>query len=213
VFGNFTLTPYKLARLVKVSEELLTDNAFDLEGYLAMTFAKAFAEAEEAAFVNGDGSSKPTGVIRSSTTGATASATNAITFDELYDLFFSVKPAYRKNGTWIMNDSTRKTLSQIKTGVASDKRYLWQSELSNAIEPSLFGRPILSVTDMPAIATGTNVVAFGDFSYYYIADKTGIGVQRLNELYAANGLVGYRAFQRTDGELSQAEAVKHLRTA
>ena len=213
VFGNFTLTPYKLARLVKVSEELLTDNAFDLEGYLAMTFAKAFAEAEEAAFVNGDGSSKPTGVIRSSTTGATAAATNAITFDELYDLFFSVKPAYRKNGTWIMNDSTRKTLSQIKTGVASDKRYLWQSELSNAIEPSLFGRPILSVTDMPAIATGTNVVAFGDFSYYYIADKTGIGVQRLNELYAANGLVGYRAFQRTDGELSQAEAVKHLRTA
>jgi HK97 family phage major capsid protein len=213
VFGNVTLTPYKLARLCKVSEELLSDNAFDLEGYLAMTFAKAFAEAEEAAFVNGDGSSKPTGVIRSSTTGATAAATNAVTFDELYDLYFSVKPAYRANAVWIMNDATRKTLAQIKTGVSSDKRYLWQHDLGNAIEPSIFGKPVYSDSSMPALATGTNVVAFGDFSYYYIADKPGISVQRLNELYAANGLIGFRAFQRTDGELTQAEAVKHIRTA
>jgi HK97 family phage major capsid protein len=213
VFGNVTLTPYKMTRIVRASEELLQDEAFDFESYLAMTFGRAFGILEETAFVNGSGTAQPTGVIRSSTTGATAAATNAITFDELYDLYFSVKPAYRANATWLMNDSTRKELMKIKTGVASDKRYLYQSDLANAAEPTLFGRPVLSASDMPAIATGTNVVAFGDFSYYYIADKPGISVQRLNELYAANGNVGFRAFRRTDGELILAEAVKHLRTA
>jgi HK97 family phage major capsid protein len=213
VFGNVTLTPYKMTRIVRASEELLQDEAFDFESYLAMTFGRAFGILEETAFVNGSGSAQPTGVIRSSTTGATAAATNAITFDELYDLYFSVKAAYRSNGTWLMADSTRKELAKIKTGVASDKRYLWQADLSNAVEPTLFGRPVLSANDMPAIATGTNVVAFGDFSYYYIADKPGISLQRLNELYAANGNVGFRAFRRTDGELILAEAVKHLRTA
>jgi len=213
VFGNVTLTPYKMTRIVQASEELLADEAFDFEGYLAMTFGRAFGILEETAFVNGSGSAQPTGVIRSSTTGTTASATNAITFDELYDLYFSVKPAYRANGTWLMNDSTRKELMKIKTGVASDKRYLYQSDLASAAEPTLFGRPVLSASDMPALATGTNVVAFGDFSYYYIADKPGIGLQRLNELYSASGNVGFRAFRRTDGELILAEAVKHLRTA
>jgi HK97 family phage major capsid protein len=213
VFGNVTLTPYKMTRIVRASEELLQDESFDFESYLAMTFGRAFGILEETGFINGSGTAQPTGVIRSSTTGTTATATNAITFDELYDLYFSVKPAYRANGTWLMNDSTRKELMKIKTGVASDKRYLYQSDLASAAEPTLFGRPVLSASDMPALATGTNVVAFGDFSYYYIADKPGISVQRLNELYAANGNVGFRAFRRTDGELILAEAVKHLRTA
>jgi HK97 family phage major capsid protein len=213
VFGNVTLTPYKMTRIVRASEELLQDEAFDFENYLAMTFGRAFGILEETAFVNGSGSAQPTGVIRSSTTGSTAAATNAITFDELYDLYFSVKPAYRSNAVWLMNDATRKELMKIKTGVASDKRYLYQSDLASAAEPTLFGRPVISASDMPTLATGTNVVAFGDFSYYYIADKPGISVQRLNELYAANGNVGFRAFRRTDGELILAEAVKHLRTA
>jgi HK97 family phage major capsid protein len=213
VFGNVTLTPYKMTRIVRASEELLQDESFDFESYIAMTFGRAFGILEETGFINGSGTAQPTGVIRSSTTGTTATATNAITFDELYDLYFSVKPAYRANGTWLMNDSTRKELMKIKTGVASDKRYLYQSDLASAAEPTLFGRPVLSASDMPALATGTNVVAFGDFSYYYIADKPGISVQRLNELYAANGNVGFRAFRRTDGELILAEAVKHLRTA
>lgn len=213
VFGNVTLTPYKMARLVKVSEELLADEAFGIVDYLTNTFAESFADLEEAAFVNGDGSSKPTGVIRSSTTGVTASATNAITFDEIADLYYSVKPAYRNRATWIMNDSTRKALAKIKTGVASDLRYLWAENLSSGQPATLFGRPVISASNMPALATGTNVVAFGDFSFYYVADKPGLSVQRLNELYSASGLVGFRAFRRTDGELIHAEAVKHIRTA
>jgi HK97 family phage major capsid protein len=213
VFGNVTLTPYKMNRIVRASEELLNDEAFNFEDFLAMTFGRAFGILEETAFINGSGTAQPTGVIRSSTTGVTAAATNVLTMDEVTSLYFSVKPAYRANGTWIMNDATRKSISQLKTGVASDLRYLWTENLSGGPPAQLFGRPVISASDMPTLATGTNVVAFGDFSYYYIADKPGISLQRLDELYAANGNVGFRAFRRTDGELILSEAVKHIRTA
>ena len=210
VFGNVTLSPWKMTRLVKVSEELSADEAFDLPGYLANTFAEAFADLEEAAFVNGDGSSKPLGLIRSTTAGVTAAATNAITFDEISDLYFSVKPAYRAKGVWLMNDATRKSLSKIKTGVSSDLRYIWTENLSTGAPATLFGRPVISASNMPTMATGVKSVAFGDLSYYYIADKAGMGLTRLNELYKGNGLIGYLANRRTDGELIQAEAVKHI---
>lgn len=210
VFGNVSFTPFKLTRLVKVSEELAVDNDFDLLGFLAQTFAEAFADKEEAAFVDGDGSSKPRGVLLDSTAGVTAAATNAITFDELADLYYSVKPAYRAKGVWLMNDATRKTLSKIKTGVASDLRYLWAESVASGQPATLFGRPVISASNMPTIATGEKTVAFGDLSYYYIVDKVGMDLKRLNELYAASGLIGFIANRHTDGELMQAEAVKHI---
>ena len=213
VFGNVGLTPFKMTRLVKITEELATDETFDLEAYLARTFGEAFADKEEAWFVNGTGTTEPRGVLLDSTVGKTASATNAITFDEIQDLYFSVKPAYRNKATWVMNDATRLYLSKIKTGVASDVRYLWQESLAGGPTPTILGRPVISASNMPTIATGNKAIAFGDFSYYYIADKPGIGFQRLNELYAATGLIGYRGFRRTDGALIQAEAVKHLKLA
>ena len=213
VFGNVTLSPWKMTRLVKVSEELLADNAFDLGAYLANTFASAFADLEEAAFIDGDDSSKPKGLIRSTTLGKTATATNAVTFDELSDLYHSVKPAYRSRGVWLMNDATRKELSKIKTGVASDLRYLWTESLATGAPVTLFGRPVISASNMPTLATGKKVVAFGDLSYFYVAERPGLGLTRLNELYAANGLVGFVANRRVDAELTQAEAVKHLITA
>jgi HK97 family phage major capsid protein len=213
VFGNIALTPFKMTRLAKVSEELLADAMFDISAYLSNTFAEAFADKEEAWFVNGTGTTEPRGVLLDATVGKTASATNAITFDEVSDLYYSLKPAYRNRAVWMMNDATRLYLSKIKTGVASDLRYLWQQSLSDGPNATLFGRPVISASNMPTIATGKNVVAFGDLSYYWIADKPGIGVQRLNELYAASGLVGFRAFRRTDGALTQAEAVKTLKNA
>lgn len=213
VFGNVTLSPWKMTRLVKVSEELLADNAFDLGAYLANTFASAFADLEEAAFIDGDDSSKPKGIIRSTTLGTTASATNAITFDNITDLYHSVKPAYRSRGVWIMNDATRKELSKVKTGVASDLRYLWTEGLATGAPATLFGRPVISASNMPTLATGKKVVIFGDLSYYYVAERPGLGLTRLNELYAASGLVGFVANRRVDAELTQAEAVKHLITA
>ncbi len=213
VFGEVLLDAHKATRIVKVSEELVNDNAFDLEGYIAQTFAESFADLEEAAFINGDGSGKPRGFLQDAASGTTANATNAITFDELTDLFYSLKPAYRQKAVWVMSDTTIKMLAKIKTGVASDNRYLWRENLQGGTPLSLLGRPVVSCYGMPAPTTGLKPVAFGDFSYFWVAERQGTEVRRLNELYAASGLIGIKGMRRVDSELTQSEAIKTLAMA
>ena len=209
-FGMFTLSAYKVTTMVKVSEELLADSAFDLENYLISEFARRFGEAEEIAFITGDGVGKPTGVLNTAAVGKTTAANNAITADEIIDLFYSLKRPYRQRATFLMNDATVKVLRKIKDNQGN---YIWQPGLTAGEPDRLLGRPIALSDAMPTIASQAKVIAFGDFSYYYIADRQGRVFQRLDELFAANGQVGFRAYQRVDGKLSLAEAVQVLQVA
>lgn len=209
-FTEVTLNAYKATYLCKVSEELLNDSAFDIAGLVAREAGRGLARLEEDAFVSGDGSSKPTGVVGSASLGKTASATNAITADELMDTFYALGRAYRARAAWLMHDTTIKAIRKLKTGVSSDNTYLWSPGLSSGEPDTLLGRPVYASQDVDEIATGVKVALFGDFSYYYIGDRQSIGMQRLNELYAGNGHVGFRIFKRTDGKLALAEAVKYL---
>lgn len=209
-FGEVTFNAYKAATIVKASEELLNDSAFNIDAYIATEFARQIGDLEETSFVVGTGSSQPTGVVGGSTLGKTATATNAITADELMDLQYALARPYRRRATWLMNDSTVKAIRKLKTGVSSDNTYLWSPGLSANEPDRLLGSPVVTSPDMAAIATGNKAVLYGDFSYYWIVDRQAIGLQRLNELYAANGQVGFRMAKRTDGKLTLATAVYHL---
>jgi|14BtaG_2_1085337.scaffolds.fasta_scaffold00960_4 HK97 family phage major capsid protein len=206
-FGQVTLTPYKLGTIIKVSEELLSDAFFDVEGYLARNFGKRFGLAEETAFVNGSGSGQPTGITDGSSLGVTAAGAAAITADEMIDLYHSVARPYRANGTWIAADATVKLIRKLKDG---DSQYMWQPGLQAGQPDMILGRPFLTSAGAEAATTGLKSVLFGDLSYYTVADRQGTVVQRLNELYAANGQVGFRGYKRMDGELTLSAAVKHL---
>lgn len=210
VFGELTFSAYKAAAVTKVSEELLNDSAFPLDTWLAGEFARALAELEETAFVAGSGSGQPTGVVGGSTLGATATATNAITANELMDLYHALGRGYRRKASFLMNDSTKKAIRKLVTGVSGDLTYLWQPGLANGEPDMLLGQPVYTSPDMSAIATGVKAVLFGDFSYYYIVDRQMISIQRLNELYSGNGQVGFRIMKRTDGKLTLATSVYHL---
>lgn len=209
-FAEVTLSAYKGKALIKVSEELLNDSAFPIESFLAKEFGRRLGKLEEEAFINGTGSGQPTGVVVGSTLGTTATATNAIVADELTDLYHSIARPYRARATWVMKDSTIKMIRKLKTGVSSDNTYLWQAGLKDGEPDMLFGRPVVASEFMPAATTGLKPVIFGDLSYYYIGDRQAMSMQRLVELYAANGQVGFRQFKRTDGKLSLATAVNHL---
>ncbi len=206
-FGRVVLGAHKLDTILKVSEELLQDSFFNLEAYLASNFGRRFGDAEEAAFVNGDGSGKPTGFVPGSTLGKTAAGAAAITADELIDLYHSLKRPYRGNAVFVMNDSTCKLVRKLKDG---DQQYLWQPGLQAGQPDMLLGRPVIASDGMPAATTGLKSVIFGDLSYYTIADRRGTTIQRLNELYAANGQVGFRGVKRTEGKVTLSEAIKHL---
>lgn len=218
-FGQKTLNAYKNGSLIKVSLELLQDAAFDLEGYIGREFAQRVGVLENTAYVAGDGSGKPTGVATSATAGITAASATAITADELLDLIYSLSPPYRRNAAFLMADSTVKILRKLKASGTGE--YIWQDGLARGEEASmlggapsmLWGYPVYSDPDMPAATTGLVSVLFGDFSFYWIRDVDGIQIQRLNELYAENGQIGFIVYHRTDGLLVNTAAVKKLTQA
>ena len=209
-FGQVSIGAYKVGTMIKVSEELLNDSVFDLESYIAKEFARRIGAKEEEAFFTGDGSGKPLGILAATggaETGVTAASSTAVTADELMDLFYSLKSPYRKKAVWVLNDSTIKAVRKLKD---STGQYLWQPSLVAGTPDTLLGRPVKTSAYMPVIAAGAKTIAFGDFSYYWIADRQGRSFKRLNELYAANGQVGFLGSQRVDGKLVLSEAVKVL---
>lgn len=209
-FGQVSIGAYKVGTMIKVSEELLNDSVFDLESYIAKEFARRIGAKEEEAFFIGDGSGKPLGVLAATggaETGVTAASSTAVTADELMDLFYSLKSPYRKKAVWVLNDSTIKAVRKLKD---STGQYLWQPSLVAGTPDTLLGRPVKTSAYMPVIAAGAKTIVFGDFSYYWIADRQGRSFKRLNELYAANGQVGFLGSQRVDGKLVLSEAVKVL---
>ena len=211
VFGQTSLGAYKLGTLIKISEELLNDSAFDMESYIAKEFAHRIGAKEEEAFFSGDGTGKPTGILAATggaEVGLTTAGATAITADEVIDLYFSLRVPYRKNAVWIMNDATVSAIRKLKDGQG---QYLWEPSLVSGTPHKILGREVITSPYMPTIAAGKKTIAFGDFSYYWIADRQGRIFKRLNELYATTGQVGFIGNQRVDGKLILPEAIKVLK--
>lgn len=208
-FGQVTLSAYKLGTAIKISEELLNDSVFDLPSYIAKEFARRIGTKEEEAFLVGDGKGKPTGVF-SATGGGQIGATtsgNAITFDDMIELFYSLKSPYRKKATWLLSEQTLKTLRKVKDSTGN---YIWSPSVQTGVPDTILNRPYVTSVYAPAPDAGNAAIAFGDFSYYWISDRQGRSLKRLNELFAMNGQVGFLASQRVDGKLILPEAVKLL---
>ena len=209
-FGQVSIGAYKLATIIKVSEELINDSAFNLEQYIAKEFGRRIGVKEEEAFFVGDGTGKPTGIFNATGgagVGITTASATAITIDEIMDLFYALKSPYRKNAVFITNDATVKSIRKLKDG---NGQYLWQPSVTAGQPDTILNRPLKTSVYVPGIAAAAKTIAFGDFSYYWVADRQGRSFQRLNELYAATGQVGFKATQRVDGKLILAEAVKVL---
>ncbi len=208
-FGQKQIDAHKLTDLIRVSVELLQDSAFPLEEYIANEFARAFGVAEEEAFCVGTGSGQPTGIFTANggQVGVTAAANNAITADELINLVYALKSPYRRNAGFLMNDVTISAIRKLKDG---NGVYLWQPSLQAGEPDKLLGYNLYTTPYAPTMAAGAFTVAFGDFQNYWIGDRAGRTVQRLNELYATNGQIGYVATERVDGKVILPEGIQLL---
>lgn len=210
-FDQVILDAHKLHVAIKVTEELLYDNAFNLENYIISTFGKAIGNAEEDAFLNGDGKGKPTGIFAETgggQTGITISGTK-LAADDVISLVYALKRPYRKNAVFILNDSTLAVLRKLKD---SNGAYIWQPSYTAGEPDRLCGYSVLTSAYAPALEAGKPAIAFGDFSYYNIGDRGTRSVQELRELFAGNGMVGYVAKERVDGKLVLPEAVQILKS-
>lgn len=205
VFDQMTLGSFKLGTFLKISEELLNDSAFDIESYLSGEFGRRIGAAEEEAFLTGDGTNKPTGIFTTAEEGLKAGAATTVTADELIDLHYSLRSPYRKNAVWVMNDSTVKVIRKLKDG---NGQYLWQPALTAGTPDTILNRPVYTSQFVPELKGGAKGIAFGDLSFYWIADRQSRAFKRLNELFATTGQVAFLASQRVDGKLIIPEAVK-----
>ena len=202
-FDQIIMDAYKLHVAIKVTEELLYDNAFGLENYIITQFGKALANAEEDAFLNGNGTSKPTGIFAAKGGGIVADTITKITSDSLINLVYALKRPYRKNASFILND---KTLAVLRTLKDNNGTYIWQPSYQSGEPDRLLGYNVHTSAYAPEDA-----IAFGDYSYYNIGDRGTRSFAALKELFAGNGMVGFVAKERVDGKLVLPEAVQILK--
>ena len=178
-FDQILLDAHKLHVAIKVTEELLYDNAFNLESYIIDMFGKALANAEEDAFLNGSGVGQPLGLFAATGGGTTAISTASLTADDVIKLVYALKRPYRKNAKFIMNDQTIASIRQRKD---NNGAYMWQPSLVAGEPDKLLGYDVYTSPFCPA-----GKIAFGDYSYYNIGDRGTRSFKQLTELFAGNG--------------------------
>lgn len=208
-FGQVTLDAYKLYVAVKITEELLYDSAFPIDTYITQQFGKAIANAEEDAFLNGNGTGKPTGIFDATNGGTVVDAAgNKIASDDIFTLIYALKRPYRKNAEFIMNDATLAAIRKLKD---ANNQYIWQPSYQAGEPDRLAGYPVNTSAYAPKAEAGKAAIAFGDYKYYNIGDRGSRSFQELRELFAGNGMIGYVAKERVDGKLTLKEAVQILK--
>ena len=209
-FDQIILDAHKLHVAIKVTEELLYDNAFNLENYILTQFGKALSNAEEDAFINGTGVGQPLGILAETggaQVGVTSASSTKVTADEIINLVYSLKRPYRKNAVFLANDVCVAELRKLKD---NNGQYLWQPSLQAGEPDRVLGYKIYTSPYFPVPTAGGTAVAFGDFSYYNIGDRGTRSFAELKELFAGNGMIGFVAKERVDGKLVLPEAIKLL---
>lgn len=199
-FGDITLASHKLAAFLKLEDTLVRDPFFKIEDYLVKRLAKNFGRAEDNGFINGNGENMPTGILAETGGAEIGVTTSTLTYDDVIKLFFSVKPEYRKNGTWLMNDETALALRTLKDDAGQP---IW-----NQSNDTILGKKVCISEFMPGAESGSKPIAFGDFSYYWIVRRRPVSVRTLTEQFAMVDCVGYLAYEFLDGKLIRPETIK-----
>ncbi len=213
-YEQVTLTPYELATFVEVSGQLLEDNVYNLEGELTSDLAESFAIAEGTAFVSGDGTGKPKGILAASgitqIVSGNASTLGSNPADLLIDMFSKLPAVHAQAGAWAMNRNTLASLRKLKDTTG---QYLWQPGLQAGQPGTLLGRPIIEMVDMPDIAANAFPIVFGDWSGYRIVDRVDMSILADPYTKAVNGIYVFHARKRVGGDVTNPDRFVKLKIA
>lgn len=214
-FEQVTLTPFELATFTDVSNQLLEDNAYGLEGELLADFAESFGKTEGVAFVKGTGVGQPNGImtatgIKEVKTGLAAAFPATNPADVIIGMYHQIATSHAQNGAWLMN---RNTLSVIRQWKDSTGRYLVLDPITAGGVMTLLGRPIVEMPDMDDIGAGKFPILFGDLSGYRIIDRVGLSTLRDPYSLAANGQVRFHARKRVGADLTHPDRFVKLKVS
>lgn len=211
-FGNAQLSAYNYSSLVKVSQQLLQDSAFNLDSFLVEAMGERIARATNAAFTTGTGSSQPQGIVTGSAAGKTAASATAITADEILDLIYSVDASYRNKASFglMAHDNVIAAIRALGLGSSNDFPVFIPS-MEMGQPDRVFGIPVYVNNDMASsIATGEKTIVAADFSKFVVRNAGGVQMLRLNERFADELEVGFVSWKRSDSKVLDTRAIKHL---
>lgn len=210
-FGQASLDAYMYtSKLVRVSLQLLNDNAFGLEAWLARALGQRIGRIQNRHFTVGTGVGQPDGIVTSAAVGKQGAVgqTTTVTYDDLVDLVESIDAAYLGTGNarFMLSQAARKALRKLKDG---QNRPLWEPSLQAGQPDSLMGYGLTINNYMPAPAASAKSILFGDVrEAYVVRDVSDFALLRLSERYADFLQVGFIGFQRSDGTLQNGSAVR-----
>lgn len=222
--GKYRIEAHEAYAAPKASQKLIDDSAVDIENWLAMKVADKFARGEGEKFVSGTGVAQPRG-FTTYTTAATGDSTrtwgemehvvtgangafHTTQADPLFDLLGAMKPGYLANARWVTLRSVITAIRKFKTTTTLE--YIWQPGLQVGQPDRLLGYPIVIAQDMPAIATGSLSMAFGDFREgYQVVDR--VGIRTLRDPYTSKPYVIFYSTKRVGGAVLNFEAIKFIK--
>ncbi len=207
-FSEVVIDAHKLGTSILVSDEMLEDGGVDLEKYIEDIFAERISNAEESAFISGNGNGKPIGLIHQASIGKVTDEKGKISADDLADMEFSLAEPYRKNAVWVMSNDAYCRLCQLHHYRGNP---IWSNGFEEEMPKKLFGYPVYICDYIDDVIPGGIPVMFGDFRYYWIGDRGKRVIKRLVERYADHGQVAFITTERVDAKLVLPEAVKLLK--
>jgi HK97 family phage major capsid protein len=216
-FGKRNIPVFEMYAQPKATQKLVDDAAIDIEAWLAEKVAEVFSRLENTAFISGNGTAAPKGILSYAAGTAwgqieqvNSGASAEVTADGLVRLYYSLKESYAANATFLMRRNVLQSVRLLKE--ATTNQYLWQPGLAAGAPDTLLGVPVMTAADMPAAAANSLSVAVGDFrAGYQIVDRTGIRI--LRDPFTDKPFVKFYTTKRVGGDVRQFDAIKLLKLA
>jgi HK97 family phage major capsid protein len=213
--GRNSIDTFEMYAQPQATQKLIDDSSIDIEQWIAEKVADKMARLEATAFISGDGTTKPKGILTyaaGTTFGQvqqlTTGASGAITADSLVQLYFSLKDEYARRASFLMHRTTVQAVRLLKE--ATTNQYLWQPGLSAGTPDTLLGVPVALAADMPTPAANSLSVAVGDFKRaYLIVDR--VGIRTLRDPFTAKPFVKFYTTKRVGGKVVNTDAIKLLK--
>lgn len=206
---------FSMKCLYEATQEMLEDSSFNLEAEIAEAVGKAFGVLEGTAFISGNGTTAPSGILTTITGDSTyginqiAQANASIIATDIFNMYYGLAEAYVPRATWACRRATTSSIMQLKN--ATTGTYILVPSLTAAEPARILGCPLVEMPDIPAWADEAACLLFGDFrAAYTIVDRIDIQIQRLVEKYAELGEIGFLARKRVGGLLILPEAMRVL---
>ncbi len=222
-FSLFSPPMNEIYAMPSVTQKLLDMSDFDIENWLLEEINDVFVTTEGTGFITGNGVSRVKGIIDSTLMVANASWTYVHTgyiagghasllnnADKLIDLQHALKPVYRQNGTWLMNDATFAVIRKFKDG---EGNYLWRPGLAEGAPDIFLGKPVEIDDNMPNIGVDAYPIAFGDFKRAYTVVDHVSGTRLLRDPFKVKGFVNFYVTKKLAAGISNYEALKFLKIA